>query len=189
MFYSLWSKIVATLWTMSKIFSGEFQNCKKSTQALSVYRKGTVCIYIKCLIVDLQEVIIERRSQKKGHCLLYQFEHYMEFGDTSDEEAPPAPPRNKDLLKNMWMQIVAMLQGMENDGSLQRGSVTAIAKRFGVARCTVHRLRKRVACMHATGIINSPELNSWKKIPGGHQFMIQFPPEMDENWLRNGLVN
>ena len=36
----------------------------------------------------------------------------MEFGDTSDKEAPPAPPRNKDLLKNMQMQIVAMLQGM-----------------------------------------------------------------------------
>ena len=50
---------------MSKIFSGEFQNCKKSTQALSVYREGTVCIYIKCLIVDSQEVIIERRSRKK----------------------------------------------------------------------------------------------------------------------------
>ena len=83
----------------------------------------------------------------------------MEFGDTCDEEAPPAPPRNKDLLKNMWMQIVAMLQGMENDGSLRRGSVTAIAKRFGVACCTVHCLWKRVACMHATGIINSLEFN------------------------------
>ena len=49
----------------------------------------------------------------------------MEFGDASVEEAPPAPPRNKDLLKNMWMQTVAMLQGMENDGSLQRGLVSS----------------------------------------------------------------
>ena len=70
----------------------------------------------------------------------------MEFGDTSDEEAPPPPPRNKDLLKNMWMQIVAMLQGMENDSSLQRGSVTTIAKRFGMAHCTVHRLWKQAVC-------------------------------------------
>ena len=48
--YSLWSKIVATLWMMSKLFLGEFQNCKKSTQALSVYRKGTVCVYNEFLI-------------------------------------------------------------------------------------------------------------------------------------------
>ena len=37
----------------------------QNTQALPVYRKGTVCIYIECLIVGLQEVIIERRSGKK----------------------------------------------------------------------------------------------------------------------------
>ena len=86
----------------------------------------------------------------------------MEFGDASDEEAPSAPPRNKDLSKNMWMQIVAMLQGMENDGSLQRGSVTTIAKRFSMACCTVHRLWKKVARTCTTGIINSPEFNSQK---------------------------
>ena len=50
---------------MSKMFSGKFQNHKKSTQVLSVYRKGTICVYIKCLIVDSQEVIIERRSKKR----------------------------------------------------------------------------------------------------------------------------
>ena len=61
------------------------------------------------------------------------------------------------------MQIVVMLQGMENDGLLRQGSVTAIAKRFGLARCTVHRLWKQAACMHATVIINSLEFNSWKK--------------------------
>ena len=43
----------------------------------------------------------------------------MEFDDASDEEAPPPPPKNRDLSKNMQMQIVAMLQGMENDGSLR----------------------------------------------------------------------
>ena len=86
----------------------------------------------------------------------------MEFGDASDEEAPPPQPRNKDLSKNMQMQIVAMLQGMENDGSLRRRSVTAIAKIFGMAHCTVHCLWKRVVHMHATGIINSPEFNSQK---------------------------
>ena len=43
----------------------------------------------------------------------------MEFGDASDEEAPPPPPKNRDLSKTMQMQIVAMLQGMESDGSLK----------------------------------------------------------------------
>ena len=65
--YSLWSKIVATLQTTSKIFLSEFQNCQKSTQALSVYRKGTVCIYNECLIVASHKVTIKRRGGEKGH--------------------------------------------------------------------------------------------------------------------------
>ena len=104
-----------------------------------------------------------KKRLKKGHSLSYRFEHYMEFGDASNEEAPPAPPRNKDLTRNLRMQIVAMLQGMENDGSLQRGLITAIAERFGMARCTVHCLWKRTACMRTTGVINSPGFNSRKK--------------------------
>ena len=115
----------------------------------------------------------QKKRSKKGHSLSYQFEHYMEFGDTSDEEAPPAPPRNKDISRNLRMQIVVMLQGMENDGSLQRGSITAITKRFGMAHCTVHCLWKRAACTCATDINNSPDFNSRKKIPGGHQFILR----------------
>ena len=111
------------------------------------------------------------KRSKKGHNLSYRFECYMEFGDASDEETPPGPPKNKDLLRNLQVQIVSMLQGLENDGSLRRGSITAIAKRFGVARCTVHCLWKRVAGTRATGLINSPEFNSPKKIPGGHLFI------------------
>ena len=49
----------------SKIFLGEFQNRKKRTQALSVHRKGTVCVYNECLIVALHKVTIERRGGKK----------------------------------------------------------------------------------------------------------------------------
>ena len=95
----------------------------------------------------------------------------MEFGNASDEEAPPAPPRSKDLTRNLRMQIVSMLQGLGNNSSLRRGSITAIAKRFGMARCTVHYLCKRAACTWATGIINSPDFNSWEKILGGHLFI------------------
>ena len=43
----------------------------------------------------------------------------MEFGDASNEEAPPPPPKNRDLLKTVQMQIVAMLRGMESNGSLR----------------------------------------------------------------------
>ena len=43
----------------------------------------------------------------------------MELGDASDKEAPPPPPRNRNLSKTLQMQIVAMLQGMESDGSLK----------------------------------------------------------------------
>ena len=83
------------------------------------------------------------------------------------------PPTRRHPLHTQILQIVSMLQGMENNGSLPRGSVTAIAKRFGVARCTVHRLWKRVARTCAMGLINSPDFNSQKKIPGGHLFIQQ----------------
>ena len=101
-----------------------------------------------------------KKRSKKGHSSSYRFKRYMEFGDTSDKETPPAPPRNKDLSRNFRMQIVAMLQGMENDSSLRRGSITAITKRFSMAHCTVHCLWKRVAHMHAMGVINSLDFNS-----------------------------
>ena len=104
----------------------------------------------------------------------------MEFGDDSDEEAPPAPPKNKDLPRNLWVQIVSMLQGLEKDGSLRRGSITAIAKRFGVARCTVHRLWKRAARMRATGLINSPEFNSQGK-------NSRRPPIYPTEFVREGV--
>ena len=98
----------------------------------------------------------------------------MEFGDASNEEASRPPPRNKDLSKNMQMQIVVMLQGMENKSSLQRGLVTTITKRFGVAHCTVHCLWKRVVHTHAAGIINSLEFNSWKKSGRPHIYPMEF---------------
>ena len=106
----------------------------------------------------------QKKRWEKGHSLSYWFERLMEFGDASYEQVPPPPPSNRDLSKTMQMQIVAVLQGMESDGSLKRGSVTAIVKRFGVACCTVHHLRKWAAYTHATGIINSPEFYSRKKI-------------------------
>ena len=117
--------------------------------------------------------MIERRGGEKCHSLAYQFERLMEFGDASNKEAPPPPPKNRDLLKTARMQIVSMLQGMESDGSLKQGLVTAITKRFGMARCTAHRLWKWVAHTCPTGIVNSPEFYSWGEILGGHLFIQQ----------------
>ena len=65
LFYSLWSKILATRFLTHKIFHSEFQNWKKTTQALSVYRKGTFCAYIKCLIVISWKVMIKSRGLEK----------------------------------------------------------------------------------------------------------------------------
>ena len=75
------------------------------------------------------------------------------------------------MSKGMRVQMVAMLHGMESDGSLKQGSVTTITKRFGMACCTVHCLWKWAVCTHATGIIISPEINSQKKILGGCLFI------------------
>ena len=61
-----WSKILTTLFSTQKIFHGKFQSRKKTAQALSVYRKGTFCAYIKCLIVISWKVMIKRRGSEKG---------------------------------------------------------------------------------------------------------------------------
>ena len=46
---------------------GQISKLGKTTQALSVYRKGTFCIYIKCLIVIFWKVTIERRFKKGSY--------------------------------------------------------------------------------------------------------------------------
>ena len=76
-----------------------------------------------------------------------------------------------------------MLQGMESDSSLKQGLVTAIAKRFSMAHCTVHCLWKRAACTHATGIINSPEFYSWKKSRRPLIYLTEFVCEGVKNVL------
>ena len=43
----------------------------------------------------------------------------MEFGDASDKQAPPPPPKNIDLLEIVRMNIVAMIQGLESNSSLK----------------------------------------------------------------------
>ena len=77
-----------------------------------------------------------------------------------------------------------MLQGMESDGSLKQGSVTTIAKRFGVACCTVHHLWKQAAHTHATVIINSLEFYSGGKSRRPPIYLTEFVHEGVKNaWV------
>ena len=67
----------------------------------------------------------------------------------------------------LHLQMISMLQSMQGDDSLWRGSITIIATRFDVACSTVYQLWEQMACTHATGDIISPEIKSWKQILGG----------------------
>ena len=62
----------------------------------------------------------------------------MELGDSSNEEAPPPCPRKREMLKNSQLQMISILQGMQDNDGLQRGSITIVAKRFDVACSTVY---------------------------------------------------
>ena len=87
----------------------------------------------------------------------------MELGDTSGEEASPAQARNREMSKNQRIQMVSMLQMLQMEDSMRRGAFAIVAKCFGMAHSTVHCLWNRVACMHASGHIISPEFHSHKK--------------------------
>ena len=91
----------------------------------------------------------------------------MELGDTSDEEASPPQARRREMLKSQQIQMVLMLQMLEMEDGMRRGAFTIAAKCFGVARSTVHCLRNRVAHMHTSGHIISPEFHSHKNAGEG----------------------
>ena len=46
----------------------------------------------------------------------------MELGDTSDEEASPQRPKNREMTKSQWIQMVTMLQTLEMDNGMRSGS-------------------------------------------------------------------
>ena len=90
----------------------------------------------------------------------------MESEDASNEEASHCDPPNMDLSNNQCLEAISMSLMTTTEDHLKRGSVMAIAERFNMACSTIHRLWKRAEHMHTTGVINSPELLSQKKIPG-----------------------
>ena len=71
--------------------------------------------------------------KKKGRSLACWYEQMMEFGDASNEEAPPPNPKKREMLKPAWLQMISMLQAMDTDDGLKQGLITTIAKRFDMA--------------------------------------------------------
>ena len=87
----------------------------------------------------------------------------MEYAGASNEEAPPNNVNKKDLTESQWLEAISILRVKFIDGRFKRGAIVNVTKRFNMAHTTIWRLWQRAACMHAAGIINSPELVSWKK--------------------------
>ena len=77
------------------------------------------------------------------------------------------------MMKHAQLQMISTLQVMDTDNGLKQGSITTIAKRFDMAHSMVYRLWECMVCTFATGVIISPEYNSWKKVLGGHLFIQQ----------------
>ena len=90
----------------------------------------------------------------------------MESEDASDKEASHCNPPKMDLSNNQHLEVISMLLMTTTEDHLKRDSIMAVTERLNVAHSTIHRLWKQVDHMCTTGVINSPELLSQKKIPG-----------------------
>ena len=67
------------------------------------------------------------------------------------------------MSKYLQLQMISMLQTIQCENGLQRGSITIVNKRFDVARSTSYRLWELVVCTCAMGDIISPEINAHKR--------------------------
>ena len=119
----------------TKYLPWRISNLKKPTQALSVYRKGTFCEYIKCLIVISWKVMIKRDVREKVILWHTDLSEQWNLGMPPTRRLPPCP-RNQDMLKYSWLQMISMLQSMQCDSGLWRGSITIISNRFDMAHST-----------------------------------------------------
>ena len=87
----------------------------------------------------------------------------MEHMVASDEEAPPTNINRKDLTKSQHLEVISILRVKFIDGHFERGAIVNVAESFNVACTTIWRIWQQAACTRVVGIINSPELVSWKK--------------------------
>ena len=54
----------------------------------------------------------------------------MEFGDASNEEAPPCDPKRKDLMQKEQSKVISMLVAMETEDGLRRGAIMVVTKKL-----------------------------------------------------------
>ena len=87
----------------------------------------------------------------------------MEGMGASSSEAPPTNVRKKDLPRSQRLETISILRVKYIDSPFERGAIVNVAKMFNMARTTIWRLWQQVANTCVVGIINSPELVSWKK--------------------------
>ena len=73
----------------------------------------------------------QKKRQKKGPSLVYQFQRSMESGDASDEEAPPCDPKSNNQTKKDRSKAISMVVDMETKDGLKRRAVMVVAKKFG----------------------------------------------------------
>ena len=95
-------------------------------------------------------------------------------------KAPPTNVRKKDLTKSQRLEAISILRVKYIDGRFQRGAIVDVAKRFNI---TIWRLWQRVACTHAVGIINSPELVSGKSSGRAPKYLPEFIEESVKDML------
>ena len=82
---------------------------------------------------NLVKVMVERRGEKKGPSLVYQFQQSMESGDASNEEALPCDPKSNNLMQKEQSKAISMLVDMEAEDSLKRHAIMVITKKIGLA--------------------------------------------------------
>ena len=54
----------------------------------------------------------------------------MEFGDASNEEAPPCAPESNNLMQKEQSKAISMLVDMETEDSLKRCAIMVVTKKL-----------------------------------------------------------
>ena len=120
----------------------------------------------------------QKKRQKKGPSLVYQFQRSMQSGDTSDEEAPPCDPKSNNQRQKEQLKAISMVVDMETKDCLKRRAVMVVAKKIGLAHADLLYYSYKTKNIHfllctsmvliynsELGIIISSEFFSWKETP------------------------
>ncbi|KAL7564246.1 hypothetical protein ACA910_012273 [Epithemia clementina (nom. ined.)] len=90
----------------------------------------------------------------------------MSSGDPAFDAGSPGPQRYRELNNNQRKLAVEMLLSRSTDGRLEWGAISSVAQKMSVTRATISRLWKKASSARSLGVVNSPEINSRKKMRG-----------------------